>query len=314
MKSAAKAGRGRAGKAAPGKSKVAKKAVKKAAKKPVTKPAPKPAKPARKPVEQVAPPEAKASAELRIEQFVHAYFACNLVGRTAAIAVGYSPDSARTIASQLLAREDVQAMIRERQAEVLQEFDDQAKWVRDRLKGMAGADAREVSELYLVACRYCWGDDHRYHRRSHERENAYQDWLKDEADKARLEPAPPPVPFDEMGGVGYTTNRDPHPACPACDGRGERLTVFKDTRDLSPEGQLIYAGVKVTQHGLEVRTHDQRAALIDYGKHLGMFGKKVELTGKDGGPVKHEHDISQMFAELEGSETGIGPSKPLPGG
>ena len=310
MKSAAKAGRGRAGKAAPGKSKVAEKAVKKTAKKVVRKAA----KPAKKPAAQVGPPEAKASAELRIEQFVHAYFACNLVGRTAAIAVGYSPDSARTIASQLLAREDVQAMIRERQAAVLQEFDEQAKWFRDRLMGMAGADAREVSELHLVACRYCWGDNHRYHRRSHERENAYLDWLKDEADKAKLDPAPPPVPFDELGGVGYTTNRDPHPACPACDGRGERLPVFKDTRDLSPEGRMIFAGVKVTQHGLEVKTHDQRAALIDLGKHLGMFSNKVELTGKDGGPVKHEHDITQMFAELEGSETGIGPSSPLPGG
>ncbi len=35
---------------------------------------------------------------------------------------------------------------------------------------------------------------------------------------------------------------------------------------------------------------DKRAALVDMGRHLGMFKDKVELTGADGGPIKTEND------------------------
>lgn len=34
---------------------------------------------------------------------------------------------------------------------------------------------------------------------------------------------------------------------------------------------------------------DKRAALVDIGKHLGMFSSKIELTGKNGGPVQHQN-------------------------
>jgi phage terminase small subunit len=30
---------------------------------------------------------------------------------------------------------------------------------------------------------------------------------------------------------------------------------------------------------------DKRAALVDIGKHLGMFKEKVEMTGAEGGPL-----------------------------
>jgi phage terminase small subunit len=33
---------------------------------------------------------------------------------------------------------------------------------------------------------------------------------------------------------------------------------------------------------LKLKLHDKRAALVDIGKHLGMFKERVELTGKDG--------------------------------
>ncbi|MDW9772563.1 terminase small subunit [Sinorhizobium meliloti] len=40
--------------------------------------------------------------------------------------------------------------------------------------------------------------------------------------------------------------------------------------------------------GLKVKFHDKRAALVDIGKHLGMFTEKHEVTGKDGGPIQVE--------------------------
>jgi phage terminase small subunit len=43
--------------------------------------------------------------------------------------------------------------------------------------------------------------------------------------------------------------------------------------------------VSQTQQGLKVKLHDKRAALVDIGRHLGMFTDKVEVTGKDGAPL-----------------------------
>lgn len=37
---------------------------------------------------------------------------------------------------------------------------------------------------------------------------------------------------------------------------------------------------------IKVKLHDKRAALVDIGRHLGMFTDKVELGGKGGGPLQ----------------------------
>jgi phage terminase small subunit len=37
---------------------------------------------------------------------------------------------------------------------------------------------------------------------------------------------------------------------------------------------------------IKFKLHDKRAALVDIGKHLSMFSEKVELTGKNGGPIE----------------------------
>lgn len=44
--------------------------------------------------------------------------------------------------------------------------------------------------------------------------------------------------------------------------------------------------ISQTAQGIKIKLHDKRAALVDIGKHLGMFRDKLELTGKDGGPVE----------------------------
>lgn len=37
---------------------------------------------------------------------------------------------------------------------------------------------------------------------------------------------------------------------------------------------------------VKVKLIDKRAALVDIGKHLGMFIERKEVTGKDGGPIE----------------------------
>jgi hypothetical protein len=45
--------------------------------------------------------------------------------------------------------------------------------------------------------------------------------------------------------------------------------------------------IKVDDDGaVTLKLYDKRAALVDLGKHLGMFTEKHEHTGKDGGPIE----------------------------
>lgn len=39
---------------------------------------------------------------------------------------------------------------------------------------------------------------------------------------------------------------------------------------------------------VRIKFHDKKGALVDIGKHLGMFKERVEHTGKDGGPIEHK--------------------------
>lgn len=49
--------------------------------------------------------------------------------------------------------------------------------------------------------------------------------------------------------------------------------------------------VSLTQTGVKIKMHDKKAALDSIARHLGMFPSKVELTGKDGGPIQSQVTI-----------------------
>jgi phage terminase small subunit len=51
---------------------------------------------------------------------------------------------------------------------------------------------------------------------------------------------------------------------------------------------------------------DKRAALVDLGKHLGLFVERTEHTGRGGGPIQHEHRHTMSDAELEAIAAGSG--------
>lgn len=75
---------------------------------------------------------------------------------------------------------------------------------------------------------------------------------------------------------------DPNPECKSCGGEGHNQPFFADTRKLKGGARLLYAGVKVTKEGIEVKTMDQMKALENVARHLGMFkdaGVNVNLQG-----------------------------------
>lgn len=60
------------------------------------------------------------------------------------------------------------------------------------------------------------------------------------------------------------------------------------TESVDKTKRSAIAGIEQTQSGIKIKQHDKVKALELLGKHLGLFVEKVELTGKDGGPVEIE--------------------------
>lgn len=73
---------------------------------------------------------------------------------------------------------------------------------------------------------------------------------------------------------------------------------LRDSEQLTGDEAAIVAEVSesVTAAGgsLKLKTHDKVGALKLLGEHLGMFKQKVELTGKDGGPIQSQNTPSDL--------------------
>ena len=139
------------------------------------------------------------------------------------------------------------------------------------------ADPREFMEFRVGCCRYCWGKDHRYQRTASEfeaAENAYA--LQCEA--LIQEGKPIPGEFDPKGGTGFNRTRAANPECPECFGEGQGRTVFKDTSTVSKAAASLFAGVKQTKDGTEIRLHSKGDAMDKLMRHLGLYNDKIELT------------------------------------
>ena len=74
---------------------------------------------------------------------------------------------------------------------------------------------------------------------------------------------------------------EPNVACVLCMGQGQVVTIFKNSR-----GRKLFAGVKKTKDGLEIKTRDQDAALKNLSAYLGMSLERRELSGPGGRPLQ----------------------------
>jgi hypothetical protein len=124
------------------------------------------------------------------------------------------------------------------------------------------------------------------------------------------------VPFDEQGGPGYTTNRDPcrgpdwvarnpnnGPAtadhsCPGCHGDGELRVLIRDTTTLSLGARLAYDGVKVGAHGsVEVKFRDRGWAEDRIARYAGMFNDR--RTPSDPNRLSDDQLVDAVVALVE---------------
>lgn len=57
-----------------------------------------------------------------------------------------------------------------------------------------------------------------------------------------------------------------------------------------------------TNGGIKLKLHDKRAALVDIGKHLGMFTDKVQLSGDPNNPLQHVTRIELVAPDVDSKD------------
>lgn len=146
---------------------------------------------------------------------------------------------------------------------------------------IATADANDLSQVRRVCCRNCYGKDFAFQWKDEdEYDLAVAAAEKEAADNETTFRMPP-----SDGGFGFNPTFTPHPHCPKCFGEGNMVPFFADSRHLKGGARKLYAGVKTTQHGIEIKTRDQDAATMAIARHLGMFNDKLTLKGDAENPL-----------------------------
>lgn len=192
---------------------------------------------------------------------------------------------------------------------------------------LASADARELTQLRLVNCRYCWGLHHQYQFRDNELIEAERQH-NERNDKL---PKKQQRDFNPLGGGGFDGERDPCRGplaierlaaagvwavpepnsdhnCPACDGSGIKSVWVCDSRHLSPGAALLYNGVKVNSDGsFEINHRDRYVAEKMVAAHLGMTQRgNTDPDGLDPSRLTDDQlDLAiQRFAHLAEQQAG----------
>lgn len=195
------------------------------------------------------------------QRFVDEYLVdCNAT--QAAIRAGYSKATANEQAGRLLVNVSVQAAISLARQEQQKRTQIDADRVVTEAWNIATADARELVEVKVGCCRYCYGEGHKWQRTVSEMNHDVEQWAQAGKDLDD---------FEHMGGIGFTPLKNPHATCPECFGDGQSRVVLKDTRTLSPAALSLYAGAKHGKHGIEIQMHDKAAAMDKLFKHLGLY-------------------------------------------
>lgn len=180
---------------------------------------------------------------------------------------GVKVTTASTEGVRLLGNPWVQAAITEARQRIAANLEITAEKAVSAAWAIVMADARELVEHVIGCCRHCHGIDHRFQRTEAEME-------RDRAKHAKAQDiGETNTDFDEEGGTGYDARNPPNPQCPECWGRGIGRTHIKDTRSLSPQAAALYAGIKETKEGMEVKMHSRLDALEKVFKHLGLYEK-----------------------------------------
>ena len=228
-------------------------------------------------VEKPAAPAPSESALTPKQAAFVAEYLIDLNATQAATRAGYSAKTAYAAGERLLKHVEVAAAIKAAMVARSERTEIKADRVITEAWSILTADPREFMEYRIGCCRYCWGVDNRYQRTTAEfvsAEAAYAAHCEAQIDAGK----PIAHEFDPKGGPGFNKTREPNQECPECGGEGEGRPVFKDTRTVSKAAASLFAGVKTTKDGTEIRLHSKSDAMDKLMRHLGLYNDKIELT------------------------------------
>jgi hypothetical protein len=189
--------------------------------------------------------------------------------RAYSAAKGVRGEYDRHEASKLLQNPTIKAEIEKRKKAITDKVQLQVEDVVRDIKNVLNADARDLIEYRVGACRHCYGLGFLYQSTPQEFRNAYLRHADSkEGREGKL--------FDGQGGEGFNPKRDPNPECPECFGDGVGYTMAHDTRMLTPEAAALYTGTKPTNNGLEILMRSKDKAREQAAQYLGM--NKLDLT------------------------------------
>lgn len=210
----------------------------------------------------------------RESRFVDEYL-IDLDTERAAVAASYSVSTARSKAYQWVSNGKVKphvfAEVKKRQKLIAEKAEVNALWVLNRLVNIVSANPNELTSVQVGSCRYCHGEDHGYQWRTEGEFLEAQEAYWELPDGTRNKTEAPVI----SGGYGFSSKAPPHPDCPHCEGIGQHRTILGDTTRLSPQALDLFAGVKETNTGIEVKTQDKMKALEMIARHVNFFEKET---------------------------------------
>lgn len=226
----------------------------------------------------------------RDEVFVKEYL-IDLNPRRAAMAAGYTESVARVRSFGWVSNPETKPLVYKAIQEQMENRSVRtqitADKVLERLWNIAIADPNELQQVRRLNCRHCHGIDHKFQWKDEaEYEKMFAAVAAEEEAIQQDDPNYRATYPSDEGGYGFIPVAQPHEECPKCWGEGNLDVFFADTRQLSPQAQALYAGVKQTKDGFEVKTQDQGQALVSVARHLGMFNDKVTLLGDAENPLE----------------------------
>ena len=231
------------------------------------------------------PKTAEQLRQERLREFAREYVANNFNGTAACQKTFHSKGPAAGVqATRLLKDDNVRRMIDEEIQARAERTEIRSDEVLRRIYHKAVADAGKIMQLRRVCCRYCYGENHLYQFTPAEWERVENEH-DDDVYKAQVDGKPSPPAPRPQGGVGYDKRKDPHPDCPECFGEGAADIHLADTRELSPVERELFAGIKTTKEGIEVKMHSQDKNLELLARHLGLIKDKVDHGVDESNPL-----------------------------
>lgn len=76
----------------------------------------------------------------------------------------------------------------------------------------------------------------------------------------------------------------------------ENSVELLDSAEIDDDTAAAIQEISQGANGIKLKMYDKKGALVDIGRHLGMFDDKLTLKGDKNAPIQHEHTVTDYAA------------------